>query len=152
MPLVHLSLGSNVGDRKRHLANARRGLEVLPGTRLRRFSRLYETSPVGVRGQRAYLNAAAILDTALSPMGLLVRLKAIEAAEGRASLKRWAPRPLDIDILFYGRVRFRNRFLTIPHPEALKRRFVLEPLAEIAPRFRPFLRRLKAPDQRVRML
>lgn len=152
MTEVFLSLGSNVGDRQAHLRRGLRALGRLPRTRLLKASRLYETSPYGVTGQRAYINAAASLLTGLSPMGLLVHLKSIEAEEGRRTLRRWAPRPLDIDILFYGRLKLKNPFLTVPHPGALQRRFVLAPLAEIAPRFRPFLRRLKDTTQEAKRI
>lgn len=159
---VYLSLGSNVGDRAAHLRRAFRALASLPGTRLVKASRFYQTSPFGVRGQRDYLNAAAQLRTRLSPMGLLVHLKTIEAGEGRGTLRRWAPRPLDIDILFYGKLRLRNDFLEVPHPGWRERLFVLAPLGEIAPAFRPpggggstakqLLARLKAPGQRARII
>jgi len=162
MATAYISLGSNVGDRAARLRAALRRLAALPRTRLLRSSRLFETSPYGVRGQRAYFNAAAALETGLSPVGLLVHLKAIEAAAGRKTLKRWAPRPLDIDILYYGKLRFRTGFLRIPHAGSLERRFVLAPLAEIAPGFRPpggqgrtvrgLLRRLKAPSQRAKIV
>ena len=160
--VVYLGLGSNVGDRRAMLRRAFGLLRQLPRTRFIRASRIFETSPYGVTGQRAYFNAAAAIRTELSPVGLLVQLKSIEAAAGRKTLKRWAPRPLDIDILFYGTRTLRKPFLTIPHAGSLERRFVLAPLAEIAPGFRPpgtggrtisqVLRRLKAPSQRAKIV
>ena len=94
-------------------------------------------------------------------MGLLVELKRIEAALGRRPSARWAPRIIDIDILFYGRRKIRARFLTIPHPRALRRRFVLAPLAELRPKWSPpvfprrhvdcWLERLAAPSQKTRL-
>ncbi|MBI4387121.1 MAG: 2-amino-4-hydroxy-6-hydroxymethyldihydropteridine diphosphokinase, partial [Elusimicrobia bacterium] len=128
-----LSLGSNQGSRFKQIKNALRALRFLTRTRLLRTSSFYETSPVGTKGQRPYLNACAEIRTALSPMGLLIELKRLEVLSGRrSSAVRWAPRTLDIDILFYGRLRWAGPHLTIPHPRALKRKFVLSPLAEIA--------------------
>src|SRR3954469_375555 len=103
METAYIGIGSNVGDRRAHVAAAVLALSKLPRSRLVKASRIYETSPYGVTGQRAYYNAVAELRTGLSPVGLLVHLKAIEAGAGRTTLTRWAPRPLDIDILFYGR-------------------------------------------------
>lgn len=154
-----MSLGSNSGPRGRHLAWALRELGRLRLTRLRRVSRLLETSPVGVRGQRPYLNCCAALETALSPMGLLIALKTLEARRGRRPGARWGPRPLDIDILYYGNKRVRTPWLEVPHPRALRRRFVLEGLAQLRP-WRPLprargrtaraaLAALKAPSQNV---
>lgn len=162
MTRCFLSLGSNSGNRAANLREALRRLSRLPRTRLVRSSSVYEASPVGVRGQRNYLNAAAELRTSLSPLGLLVELKRLEAGLGRKPGSRWAPRPVDLDILFYGRLRLDSGLLRIPHPRALRRRFVLLPLAELAPLWRPpggggrtildRLARLKAPSQNVRLL
>jgi 2-amino-4-hydroxy-6-hydroxymethyldihydropteridine diphosphokinase len=84
-------------------------------------------------------------------MGLLIEFKRIEAALGRKPGPRWGPRPADIDLIFYGRVRLRTRHLTIPHPETLKRKFVLMPLAEIHPGAKAWLRRLNDPSQNVKL-
>ena len=157
-----VSLGSNAGDRPARLRRALRELAALPRTRLVRASSLFETSPVGVRGQRAYLNAAALLRTGLPPLGLLFELKRLEAAAGRRPGPRWGPRPLDLDLLVYGSLRLRSPRLILPHPRLARRRFVLAPLAEIAPRLkvplpgRPstaerLLARLKAPSQSVKI-
>jgi 2-amino-4-hydroxy-6-hydroxymethyldihydropteridine diphosphokinase len=120
------------------LTFAFKALARLARTHLLRRSSIRETAPVGPP-QPEYLNAVARIETALSPMGLLVELKRLEAARGRRPGPRWSPRPLDLDILSYGGKRVRTRWLEIPHPLALKRRFVLEPLAEM--RLRPNLPR-----------
>ncbi|MBI5243948.1 MAG: 2-amino-4-hydroxy-6-hydroxymethyldihydropteridine diphosphokinase [Elusimicrobia bacterium] len=125
-----IGLGSNLGDRKAHLAFALKALSRLPFTRLVRRSRLHETAAVGPP-QPKYLNAVAWIKTRLSPMGLLVELKRLEALRGRRAGPRWGPRPLDCDILYYGKKRLKTPWLTLPHPLALSRRFVLEPLAEL---------------------
>jgi 2-amino-4-hydroxy-6-hydroxymethyldihydropteridine diphosphokinase len=161
--VVALSLGSNVGDRLSHLSFARRELARLPGTKLLKLSSVYETSPVGVRAQRAYFNAAALIETSLSPLGLLFHLKRIEAERGRRPAPRWAPRTLDIDVLTYGAWRLRSPWLTTPHPRLAGRFFVLVPLAQIAPLLKVqlpgggstaerLLVRLKAPLQSVKMV
>jgi 2-amino-4-hydroxy-6-hydroxymethyldihydropteridine diphosphokinase len=132
---VFLSLGSNSGARLKNMRSAVRLLRRLPRTRVARLSSLYESSAVGTAGPD-FLNAAAKLLTKLTPMGLLVELKRIEAALGRKPARRWGPRPVDLDITRWGRLALRSRFLTIPHPRASSRRFVREPLAELgaAPR------------------
>jgi len=129
-----IGLGSNRGDRRAHLAFAFDSLAGLARTRLVRRSSIHETSAVGPP-QPKYLNAAAWIKTGLSPMGLLVEIKRLEALRGRRPGRRWGPRPLDLDILFYGRRRLRTRWLRLPHPLALERRFVLQPLLEVRPRW-----------------
>jgi 2-amino-4-hydroxy-6-hydroxymethyldihydropteridine diphosphokinase len=133
---VFLSLGSNDGVRLRSLRSAVRQLRRLPRSRLARLSSLYESSPVGAPGPD-FLNAAAEIRTKLSPMGLLVELKRIEAALGRRPSRRWSPRSVDLDIALWGRRKLRTVFLTIPHPRATARRFVVEPLSELGAALRP---------------
>lgn len=128
--LCAVALGSNRGDRAAHLRFALKALDRLPGTRVLRRSTFHRTAPVGPP-QPAYLNAAALIRTRLSPMGLLVELKRLEALRGRRPGPRWGPRPLDLDILSYGRRRLRTPWLAVPHPLARRRRFVQEPLAEV---------------------
>jgi len=125
-------MGSNLGDRAGYL---RAALRELPhqGIRVRRVSSIYETEPVGLKGQPAFLNLAVKGETRLGPQALLRAVQAIEARLGRQRSVRWGPRTLDIDILFYGRRRIRRRGLQVPHPRLAERRFVLAPLAEIAP-------------------
>jgi 2-amino-4-hydroxy-6-hydroxymethyldihydropteridine diphosphokinase len=107
-----------------------------------RFSRLYTTSPVGYSAQRDFLNGVVELRTRLGPRELLARIKEIERVLGRRPGIRNGPRPIDIDLLLLGRHVVRRRGLEVPHPRMHRRRFVLEPLAEIAPRaLHPLLRR-----------
>lgn len=129
--LCAIALGSNRGNRSKHIRFAFKALDRLPQTRLLRRSSIHESKPAGGPRQRDFLNAAAMIRTRLSPMGLLVELKRLEARRGRRPGRRWGPRPLDLDILTYGRKTVRSRFLTVPHPRARSRRFVLEPLAEL---------------------
>jgi 2-amino-4-hydroxy-6-hydroxymethyldihydropteridine diphosphokinase len=129
---AYLSMGSNMGDRE---ACLRAGLNALTdaGVIPTRVSPVYETEPVGCVDSGWYLNIAAEVETALSPEDLLRRCQEIEASLGRMRRYRNAPRTLDIDILLMGDVILSQPSLTIPHPRMTGRRFVLEPLADIAP-------------------
>ncbi len=131
---VYLSLGSNVGDRA---AALRHGLELLRGLgTITSTSSLYETEPVEVPiedQQPWYLNCALAIDTDLTPGQFLEKMQAVEQALGRQRHLRHAPRTLDIDILLFGDAVVRTSNLNIPHPGLARRRFVLQPLAEIAP-------------------
>ncbi|MEZ6233532.1 MAG: 2-amino-4-hydroxy-6-hydroxymethyldihydropteridine diphosphokinase [Phycisphaerales bacterium] len=134
-----IALGSNIqtpeATRRSHLDAAIRALEDPPRTRVIAASEPIETEPVGPAGQGPYLNAAAILETTLSPRGLLARLLEIERSRGRdrAAEQRWGARTLDLDLLLYDDLVIDEPGLTIPHPRMRDRRFVLEPLAAIAP-------------------
>lgn len=97
-------------------------------------SSVYETAPVGVVDQPAFLNAAAEIETCLSPLSLLALMKEIEQQVGRRETFRWGPRAIDIDILLYDDLAVETPELIIPHAEMLHRAFVLMPLAEIAPK------------------
>lgn len=133
---AYIGIGSNVGDRAGHLEAARRALEALPATRLRAFSPVYETNPVGPIPQGRYLNAAACLETALAPLELFAHLTAIEHAAGRPPHPHripWGPRTLDLDLLLYEQQVIATAELVIPHPRMHERWFVLKPLADIAP-------------------
>lgn len=126
-----IGLGSNLGDRARHIAEAIGGLSEAGS--LVEVSSLYETAPVGGPEQGPYLNAVAVIDTDLSAQDLLQRCLAIERDQGRERRERWGPRTIDLDILLYGDQTVADRSLTIPHPHLTKRRFVLEPLIEVWP-------------------
>ena len=129
---VYLSVGSNVGDRSRHIASAVRLLRRMSSTQLTRTSHMYESSPVGLSNQPLFLNAALELRTALDPHSLLAELKAIERSLGRGpSTVRFGPRVIDLDILTYGQQRVSSDTLTLPHPRMHERRFVLQPLADL---------------------
>jgi 2-amino-4-hydroxy-6-hydroxymethyldihydropteridine diphosphokinase len=132
--LALIGLGSNVGDRRSHLDRAVAALAETPGVSVRAVSTYHETAPAGgPPGQGAFLNAAARLDTDLDPFALLHVLLDIEARAGRVRTVRWGERPLDLDLLIYSCKRISSDDLTIPHPRMAVRRFVLAPLAEIAP-------------------
>lgn len=129
----YLGLGSNLSDRLTSLVGAVRALQAHPRIDVLRRSGLYETTPVGgPRGQGLYLNAAVEVRTSLSPDALLEYCQQIERQAGRERRVRNGPRTLDIDLLLYGREVCRRASVTIPHPRMHLRRFVLEPLAEIA--------------------
>ncbi|MBK8008425.1 MAG: 2-amino-4-hydroxy-6-hydroxymethyldihydropteridine diphosphokinase [Rhizobiales bacterium] len=131
---VYLGLGSNLGNRIEHLANARGAIADKAGALLAASS-IYDTAPWGPVPQDNYLNQVIAISTALSPRGLLVLLHGIERAAGRdrENEVRYGPRPLDLDILLYGDRAVDEDGLAIPHPRIAERAFVLVPLAEIAP-------------------
>jgi 2-amino-4-hydroxy-6-hydroxymethyldihydropteridine diphosphokinase len=132
---IHLAWGSNLGDRARLWAQARRAL-ARGGVRIRKASSIYETEPVGCGEQPPYFNGVVEAESSLTPWQLLDLAKTIEADLGRKATGRNLPRPIDIDILLMGETVLRTPGLTIPHPRLAERRFVLVPLAEIAPRLR----------------
>jgi len=131
---IYLGLGSNMGNRQDNLDKA---LEFL-SQRLRvdKVSSVYDTEPVGNPNQPRFLNLVCQVYTTLAPAGLLTLAKGIESKLGRAFGKSNAPRPIDIDILFYGDQVIETPELVIPHPRLAERAFVLVPLAEIAPDLR----------------
>lgn len=132
MDRVAVALGSNLGDRRAHLDFAVAKLRSL--LRHVAVSRYHNTIPVGITGrQPLYLNAAAVGETTLSARDLLEALLAIEAARGRERPFPNAPRTLDLDLILYGGLVIDGPELRVPHPRFRERRFVLEPLAEIAP-------------------
>ena len=127
---VYLGLGSNMGDRQRNLDRA---LDLLPQRlRVTRVSSAYDTEPVGNVNQPRFLNLVCQVYTRLAPQALLALAKGIECKLGRTSGTQ-QPRPIDIDILFYGDLVLDTPELVIPHPRLANRAFVLVPLAEIAP-------------------
>ena len=129
--IVYLSLGSNLGDRA---ANLRLALEKLGelGT-VQAVSAFYETEPIGLASQPWFLNCAAKLDTEKMPRQLISGILSLEQAMGRLRKEKNGPRIIDIDVLFFGTSVIDTHSLTLPHPRLHERRFVLEPLAEIAP-------------------
>src|SRR4051794_7224152 len=132
--LALIGLGSNLGDRQATLDAAVTTLAEAPGVEVRAVSSYHETSPAGgPAGQGAFLNAAARLATALDPFELLGVLRAIEQRAGRTRTVRWGERSLDLDLLIYGCKFLDTPELMLPHPRLAVRRFVLAPLAEIAP-------------------
>jgi len=134
MPTVYLGLGANLGKRRETIDAALARLADHPAIRVCAVSALIETAPVGgPAGQPNYLNGAAAIETNLDPAALLAELKRIEHDLGRRDGPRWGPRPIDLDILLYGDLALASPDLTIPHPRLRERRFVLAPLAQIAP-------------------
>ena len=128
-----VGVGSNLGDRWGKLALAARALRAAPRTALVRASRVYDTAPVGPPQPR-YLNAVLELETELPAEELLAALQEVERAGGRVRGARWGARTLDLDLLLLGsQVIRRPPALVLPHPGLVSRRFVLEPLAELAP-------------------
>ena len=131
-----VGLGSNLGDRHGQLRRAVAALSDVPGVRVVAVSRAVETEALVLPGsppQPAYLNAVVQVETTLAAPDLLARLHAIEAAAGRVRTERWAARTLDLDLLVYGDAQIEEPGLTVPHPRMTGRRFVLEPLADLAP-------------------
>jgi 2-amino-4-hydroxy-6-hydroxymethyldihydropteridine diphosphokinase len=155
---IYLSLGSNIGDRQSNLQTA---IERLAASSLRilRTSPIYETEPVDYTGQRWFLNQVAEAETELFPMQLLARIGKIERQLGRVRTLPKGPRTIDIDILLYGKLVVHSATLEIPHPRMAQRRFVLAPLADLAPELRHPVTRLtvremlhEAPAEVVRLL
>ncbi|HEX3153412.1 MAG TPA: 2-amino-4-hydroxy-6-hydroxymethyldihydropteridine diphosphokinase [Candidatus Angelobacter sp.] len=130
--LVYLSLGSNLGDREKHLHESISHLQGLGA--IRQVSAFYETQPVEVdREQPWFLNCALAMETELTPLEFLNRMLRIEQSMGRIRREPKGPRTIDIDILLFGNDVLDTPDLTVPHPAMHQRRFVLEPLVEIAP-------------------
>ncbi|MBS0212118.1 MAG: 2-amino-4-hydroxy-6-hydroxymethyldihydropteridine diphosphokinase [Proteobacteria bacterium] len=131
-----IGLGGNLGDVPAAIAKALDALNLLPGSRVIRRSRLYRTPAWGLTAQPDFINAAALLETSLPADELLAALLAIEREHGRdraAATPRWGPRTLDLDLLLYGEATLASEGLHVPHPRLHERAFVLVPLAEIAP-------------------
>jgi len=132
---VYLALGSNLGDREARLREAVARLEAAE-VRILRRSPVFETEPQDLRDQDWFLNAVLEAETALFPMQLLARTQEIEREMGRRRGRVSGPRSIDLDILLYGNFVIRTPQLEIPHPRMTARRFVLEPLAALAPDLR----------------
>lgn len=128
-----VALGANIGEPLRQVKAGFAALDALPGTRLIARSSLYRSAPVGYADQPDFINAVAMIETALEPHALLAALLAIERAHGRVRDFPNAPRTLDLDIVLYGDLVLHEPGLTIPHARMLERAFVMLPLAEIAP-------------------
>lgn len=134
MAEVWVALGSNLEPRRDHLRAALAGLSGLG--QVEAVSPLYETEPVGLRGQPSFLNAVARMRTRLAPRELLRGLLEIEARRGRVRREKGGPRTLDLDLLSYDSAVIREPGLEVPHPRLHLRRFVLAPLASVAPQWR----------------
>ena len=132
---AYLSLGSNLGDKKTHLKNAIDSLET-NGATITKCSSVFYTEPIETTFNKYFFNIVCAVKTHLNPIDLLKICQAIELAFGRVRTQPKAPRPIDIDILFFGNKIIQVPLLKIPHPALRKRNFVLVPMEEIAPKFR----------------
>ena len=128
-----ISIGSNLGDRNASVLSAIDKLDGLPKTSLVSRSSLFETEPVGLREQPWFVNAAALIETVLDARSLLDAMLEIERRAGRIRRADKGPRTLDLDLLLYGDSVIDEADLIVPHPHMAERKFVLEPLREIAP-------------------
>jgi 2-amino-4-hydroxy-6-hydroxymethyldihydropteridine diphosphokinase len=130
---AYIGTGSNMGDREAYCEEAVRLVSRFPATSIIRVSSLYETAPMERTDQDWFINCVTAVRTTLSPHELLRACQEVEQLLGRKRSVRFGPRTIDMDILFYGDRIIQEPGLTIPHPRAHERRFVLEPMAEIAP-------------------
>jgi 2-amino-4-hydroxy-6-hydroxymethyldihydropteridine diphosphokinase len=135
MTRAALALGANLGDPRVTLREALAGLAAHPDVRVDAVSGLWRTAAVGGPEQPDYLNAVVLVDTDLDAWALLDLAHELEDAAGRVREVRWGPRTLDVDLLAVGDERGEDPELTLPHPRAHERRFVLEPWAEVDPEF-----------------
>lgn len=134
MDLALVALGSNVGDRHKHLSAARTAIAALPNTFIVAESDIEETDPLGGRQQEKFLNQMLAVRTALEPMQLLSELQGIEKANGRTRRERWESRTLDLDIVAYGNTVLATAQLTLPHPGLEQRDFWKRELAQLEER------------------
>jgi len=134
--VAYIALGSNLGDREAVFSEVLRAIDQESALELRGVSPIFETDPIGPGRQDAYLNAVLRLESALTPVELLDWLQAVESSLGRdrsSGAERWGPRVVDLDLLFFGERCIETPRLTVPHPRAHERPFVLIPMAAIAP-------------------
>jgi len=129
-----IGLGANLGDREASIRAALEAIAAMPDTDLVRVSSLYDTEPVGEVDQPNFLNAVALVDTELDPRQLLWNLMLVEKKLGRVRTQRWGPRTIDLDLLLFGDEIIEDPDLRVPHPEIIRRSFVLVPLVELEPR------------------
>lgn len=134
MTLAYIGLGSNLDNPASQIERAIQAISQLPESRLLQLSDFYQSRAIGPGSQPDYLNAAIALETTLPPDELLLGLQAIENAQGRVRTDvRWTARTLDLDILLYGDETLHTDTLTVPHPYATQRNFVLLPLYDLDP-------------------
>jgi 2-amino-4-hydroxy-6-hydroxymethyldihydropteridine diphosphokinase len=130
---AYIGLGSNMGNREENLIAALAALQLAENIQVERTSALYLTEPVGYLQQDSFINAVAEITTNLQPNQLLAVLQKVEEKLLRERIIHWGPRTIDLDILIYGEENIMTPALTIPHPRAIERAFVLRPLAELDP-------------------
>jgi 2-amino-4-hydroxy-6-hydroxymethyldihydropteridine diphosphokinase len=133
---AYIGFGSNLGDRLENCRNAIGALAALPPCSLLKTSSFYETSPVGLVNQPAFINGVVLLETDEDAHWLLRQMLEIEKTFGRIRNLKWGPRSIDLDLLFFDDQIINTPELSVPHPSLHERRFVLEPLNEVAPDFR----------------
>ena len=131
METAFISLGSNLSHPIKHILDAFCQIDKLDNVVISKLSSLYKTKPIGPQDQNDYINAVAIVKTKLMPIDLLFALQGIEREHQRKRSVKWGPRSLDLDILLFGKLVMNTRDLIIPHPELVKREFVLIPLLEV---------------------
>jgi 2-amino-4-hydroxy-6-hydroxymethyldihydropteridine diphosphokinase len=146
MERVLVSIGSNIGDRLDFLQKAVDELGKVTGVTLRSVSSVYETEPVGKKDQPPFFNAALELASSIPAAQVLAALKEVERKVGRTPSERWGPREIDLDLIYVGALVAEEGRLVLPHREAANRRFVLTPLAEIAPEFVDPVRKVTLKD------
>ena len=158
---AYVGFGSNLGDRLNNCRNAIEALGALQSCSLLKTSSFYETSPVGLVEQPAFINGVVVLETGENAHWLLRQMLQIEKTFGRIRNLKWGPRSIDLDLLFFDDQIIDIPELTVPHPFLHERRFVLQPLNEVAPNFchpcleksvSDLLRNLKDGDQRVEVI
>lgn len=152
MTVCHIALGGNIGSVSETFERALQMLARHVGIAVIQSSRIYTTTAIGTRAGDAFSNAAAEIETDLDPFELFAVLQAIENSCGRTRGQRWAPRTLDLDLIFYGDRVIDEPKLQVPHPAAWYRRFVLDPLAEICPDARHPERGLSVGELREQLL
>jgi 2-amino-4-hydroxy-6-hydroxymethyldihydropteridine diphosphokinase len=130
---AHIGIGSNLGNRHHNCLQAVDRLRRIPDVEVTGVSGWYLTKPIGVDGQDWYVNGVVSLDVKMSPQGLLERLMSVEQAMGRVRKERWGPRVIDLDILLFWKKDIHEDNLIVPHPLMHVRRFVLVPMADLAP-------------------
>lgn len=133
MPKAYLSLGSNMGDRRRYLEEAVKRLSSHSDLEVTGVSSFYETDPWGYEDQDAFLNICIEVETDMEPAQLLKVCQSVESGLDRTRTIHWGPRTIDVDILIYGDYTSQSTELTVPHPRMTERGFVLVPLGELAP-------------------
>ena len=132
---AYIGFGSNLGNRRENCRNALEALAELPECSLLKTSSFYETAPMGLVEQPLFINGVALLESVDDAHWLLRQMLAIEVALGRIRTLKWGPRSIDLDLLFFDDLIIDSPGLSVPHPFLHERRFVLEPLNEIAPDF-----------------